>query len=56
MSDQIIAAVGRNLASALMARAHSRSAEDSKAVAEYSTELCKAVQSEQLAQAASDAE
>ena len=53
MSDKIVAAVGRNLAAALMARAHSRSAEDSKLVAQYSTELCKAVQSEQLA---SDAE
>lgn len=46
MSDVVIANVARRLAAALMQRARSRNAEDTKLVALLDTELCQAVKDE----------
>lgn len=47
MSDVIIASIARRLAGALMQRARSRSADDTKLVAQLDTELCQAVKAEE---------
>lgn len=46
MSDQSIAAIARVLADALVARGHSRSAEDQQRVAALQTELVAEVRAE----------
>lgn len=46
MSDVVIASIARRLAEALMQRARSRSADDTKLVAQLDTELCQAVKAE----------
>lgn len=46
MTDAILANIARQLAEALQARAHSRSIDDTKRVAELHTVLCKAVRDE----------
>jgi len=46
MSDASVAQIARQLAEALQARAHSRSIEDTKRVAELQTMLCREVKNE----------
>ena len=46
MTDAAIAQIARQLAEALQTRAHSRSTDDSKRVAELQTMLCRMVREE----------
>lgn len=48
MSDKEIATLARELAAAMVTRAHSRSVEDSKRVLELQTRLCAAVLDEKI--------
>lgn len=46
-NDTTLARIARNLAEALMDYAYTRKDEDKKRIAEYQTELCRVVRSEQ---------